>query len=126
MERLSREECVRRMRERLLELSGGEEELTVCDAAAEGRVFCRGFDRFPDHVLRERFPWLSQDGPDREELLRRIREWIHAREFVLGLPTACDVMALEGDLCFGWDTFDDEKLAASYQELFGEEVEIVG
>ncbi|KAA3614295.1 MAG: hypothetical protein DWQ01_00915 [Planctomycetota bacterium] len=113
------------MRERLLKLAEDEGD-TVCDVAAREVVFCRGFDRFPTPLLQERFAWMAHD-PDieREELLDRIRRWIHAREQVLDLPTACDVMKEEGDLCRGWATFNLEKLAASYQELFGQAVEVV-
>ncbi|MFQ5748331.1 MAG: hypothetical protein ACE5H3_02605 [Planctomycetota bacterium] len=115
------------MREHLLELLQGHDGKTVCDVAAEQHFFCRGFDRFPDHILRKRFPWLlhGEPGLSRAEILKRIRKWIHAREFVLGIPTACDLMAEEKDLCEGWDGFTDEKIAASFEEMFGERVAIV-
>ncbi|TAH39634.1 MAG: hypothetical protein EYC70_02265 [Planctomycetota bacterium] len=104
-----------------------DEEATYCDAAAKERVFCRGFDRFPTALLRERFAWLTHgdESLSREQLLDLIRRWIHAREFVLGLPSACDVMALECELCRGWDSFPNEKLAATHRELFGSEVRVL-
>ncbi len=116
------------MRTHLLDLLQKDDEgKTVCDVAAEQHIFCRGFDRFPTQVLRKRFPWLlhGEPGLSREEILKRIRKWIHAREFVLGIPTACDLMAEEKDLCEGWGAFSDEKIAASFEEMFGERVELL-
>lgn len=103
-----------------------DEEDTVCDVAAREGVFCRGFDRFPTPILRKSFPWLAHDPEiSREDLVDRIRRWINARKFVLSLPSACDVEACEKDMCMGFEGFDDEKIAASYQEMFGESVEIL-
>ncbi|HEX9795170.1 MAG TPA: hypothetical protein VGC54_14395 [Planctomycetota bacterium] len=125
MERIRRSECIRRLRDELVSRLETDDD-TLCDIAAREGIFCRGFDRYPTPILRERFPWLlhHEEGVDREELLDRIRRWIHAREFSGDLPTACDVMAVDGDLCHGWDTFPDEKLEATYLEVFHEPVQI--
>ena len=124
MQSLARSECIGEIRKKLLDLARDEE--TVCDVAARKMVFCRGFERFPTPKLRKRFHWLAHDPElSREELLDRIRKWIHAREFVLELPSACHVMGEEHDLCEGGADFTNEKLAASYEELFGQPVEVV-
>lgn len=125
MERLTRSECIHRMQKWLAGRLQGDED-TVCDVAAREGVFCRGFDRFPTPILKKSFPWLSHDpNLTREQLLERVRKWIHAREFVLDEHDACDLMACEKDMCTGWQGFNDEKVSATYEEMFGEPVEII-
>lgn len=127
MRTLTRSEAARTIREHLYGIAQHADDKVECDVAGEERVFCRGFDRFPTEYLRERFRWLAHGDRNlsREELLDLIRRWIQAREFVLNVCTACEVMAREEDLCRGTNSFSNEKLAASFQEVFGERVRVV-
>lgn len=115
---VTRAEMIDLLRARLIGLSG---ENSVCKAVADRGVFCRGFHRFDDAELRQRFAWIDRRLEDhsREELEAVADRWQLARQEVRQLPLACDVQQIEHDTCRGWDGFTTEELSRFYLELSG-------
>lgn len=121
---LTRQEVLSRIREELLKLV--DEEHSICQIAAQKGLFCRGFSRYTDEELRERYGWLlmrprALPRPRLEELANT---WQLARQVVHDVPIACDVQQLEHDTCGGWDDFANEDLARFYEDLVGGKVTI--
>lgn len=101
-------------------------EMSICKLAAQTGVFCKGFRRFSDAALKERFAWIADKNPDasRPELEELADRWQLARQDVRGAATACDVQQLEHDSCGGWDDFSNADLARFLRELTGRVVEV--
>jgi len=101
-----------------------DSETSMCRAAADGGIFCHGFNRFGEGELRRRFSWLGDRARTlpREELEEIANRWQLARQEVFDLPSACDVQQREGDTCRGWDDFSNGDLARFYYELTGNSV----
>ncbi|HVR42133.1 MAG TPA: hypothetical protein VMS56_01705 [Thermoanaerobaculia bacterium] len=116
---ISRDEAIARLRSELLRLV--DEETSICRAAAERGIFCRGFRRFAPGELRARFDWiarrLAHSGD--EEIEEIVNRWQLARQEVTQLPLACDVQQREHVGCHGWDDFSREELSRFYLELTG-------
>jgi len=121
---ISRPTLIRVLREELSRRANGE--MSICRLAAQTGIFCKGFRRFTDDELRERFGWIAKKNPDapREVLEEVADRWQLARQDVLGATTSCDVQQLEHDACGGWDDFSDADLARFLRELTGRTVEV--
>ncbi len=121
-ESIDRSEAINLLRTELLQRLDGD--TSMCKAAEEQGIFCRGFARFSDAELRRRYSWITQRRPDlsRAELEEIADRWQLARQEVDQLPTACDVQQREHDLCHGWDEFSSEELACYYFELTGRKI----
>ena len=121
---ISRPDLIAAVRDELSRRARGE--MSICRLAAETGVFCKGFRRYTDDQLRERYGWISKKSPDapREELEEIADRWQLARQDVLDEPTSCDVQQLEHDACGGWDDFSDGDLARFLLELTGRKVEV--
>ena len=106
------------------ELTRRAGEVSICRLAAQTGIFCKGFRRYTDAEMKERYSWISKKDPDvpREELEEIADRWQLARQDVLGAPTSCDVQQLEHDACGGWDDFGDDQLARFLRELTGRNV----
>ncbi|MEA2489011.1 MAG: hypothetical protein QOH21_803 [Acidobacteriota bacterium] len=121
---LSRPTLIVALRDELSRRARGE--MSICRLAAETGVFCKGFRRYTDAQLRERYGWISKKNPGapREELEGVADRWQLARQDVVGAATACDVQQLEHDACGGWDDFSNDELARFLLELTGRRVEV--
>lgn len=124
MNTLTRSQAIHAIRKRLLEMV--DDEHSMCQVAAEQGVFCRGFGRYTDEQLRDRYDWLLKKNPEmtRKELEDLANRWQIARQVVNRVPIACDAQSIERDTCQGWDEFDNGTLADYYRQLMGEEVTI--
>lgn len=113
------------LREELSRRARGE--MSICRLAAETGIFCKGFRRYTDDQLRERYGWISKKNPDapRAELEAIADRWQLARQDVVGGLTSCDVQQLEHDACGGWDDFSNDDLARFLLELTGRKVEVM-
>ncbi len=113
------------LREELLKLTS-DEGSSVCKAVAERGVFCKGFLRFTDAELRQRYQWIDRKlkRPSRKRLEEVADQWQIARQEVTQLPLACDVQQIEHDACRGWDDFTDAELSRFYRELSGRAVSV--
>ena len=115
---VSRSDLIVALRDELSRRAG---DMSICRLAAQTGVFCKGFRRYTDAELRERYGWIAKKNPDasRAEMEELADRWQLAREEVLGAKTSCDVQQLEHDTCGGWDDFSDEDLAKFLRELTG-------
>lgn len=123
--KVSRQKAIDALREALL--AETDEETSICKAAAEHGIFCRGFRQYGDNELRRKYDWIVRRRPDisRAELERIGNEWQLAQQQVHDLPLACDVQARYHDTCMGWDDFTDTQLAGFIKDLTGREI-VVG
>lgn len=115
---VSRSDLIVALRDELSRRAG---DVSICRLAAQTGVFCKGFRRYSDAELKERYGWIAKKNPDasRAEMEELADRWQLAREDVLGAKTSCDVQQLEHDTCGGWDDFSDEDLAKFLHELTG-------
>ena len=102
-------------------------EMSICKLAAQAGVFCKGFRRYSDQELKERYAWIAKKDPalSRGELEDVADRWQLARQDVFGASTSCDVQQFEHDTCGGWDEFSTEQLARFLRELTGRTVEVM-
>lgn len=123
---ITRDEAIRRIREVLLQ--DVDEETSVCKAAADRGIFCRGFRRYGDAELRRRYDWIVRKRPDidRQELEAIANDWQLAQQQVHEIPLACDVQSKVHDTCMGWDDFTGEQLAQFVSDLTGRGVVVEG
>jgi hypothetical protein len=118
---ISRPALIAALREELIRRAG---EMSICKLAAQTGILCKGFGRYSDAELQERYGWISKKNPDvpREELEEIADRWQLARQDVLGARSSCDVQQLEHDACGGWDDFKDDDLARFLLDLTGRKV----
>lgn len=121
---ISRPTLIVALRDELSRRANGE--MSICKLAAKTGVFCKGFRRYSDEELKERYGWIAEKNPDasRGELEEIADRWQMARQDVLGAKTSCDVQQLEHDACGGWDDFSNEDLAGFLRELTGRTVAV--
>lgn len=119
---VTRKEAIDLVRSELLKKV--DSETCMCQAAADQKIFCRGFARYGDRELRARYHWIVRKRPSatRAELEDLANEWQLARQEVNHTALACDVQQAEHDSCRGWDDFSNEDLAGFLQELTGKHV----
>ena len=121
-ETLSRQELIGALRDELSRRTNGD--MSVCRLAAESGLFCKGFKRYSDEELRERYGWIVRRNPlvSRGQLEELADQWQMARQDVDHVPTSCDVQAIEHDACGGWADFSAEELARFFLQLTGRRV----
>lgn len=124
MKTLTRDEAIDQMRHALLDLA--DEDHSICEVAAEKRIFCHGFKQWTDSELFRRFRWIAERRgvKTRAELETLANRWHLQRQEALGLPIACDAQQEDHDQCWGWDEFSNEQLESYYRELLNETVQI--
>ena len=120
MEHDTRASLITELRNELAHRANGD--MSICRLAAETGVFCRGFRRYSDEELRQRYDWIAKKNPaqTRSELEDVADRWQMARQEVDRVPTACDVQQIEHDGCNGWDDFSDEELSRFLTTLKGQ------
>ena len=121
---ISRAEVISLLRNELALLT--DDENSICKIAAEKGIFCRGFHRYSDRELKDRYGWIyrKQPGGSRADLEAVANRWQLARQDVTAQPTSCDVQQLEHDSCQGWDDFTSSELALFYCELTGKTLSV--
>jgi hypothetical protein len=124
-ERIARSAAIRRLRDVLVLMT--DEDHSICRIAAERGIFCRGFKRYDEDELRQRYAWLVNKDPQiaRTQLEDLADRWQLARQVFDDVPIACDAQQIEHDTCSGWDEFSDADLARFCRELLHETVIIV-
>ncbi len=124
IESVSRNDLIERLRIVLRQFA--DEETSICKAAAERGVFCRGFSRYSDSELQRRYDWIVRKRPgiSRDELEQIANYWQLAQQQVHDVGFACDVQRRLHDTCGGWDDFSNDELAKFYSELTGRHVEV--
>lgn len=108
---MSRAAAIAMLRAALVRIAGPD--ASICKAAAERGIFCRGFRRHDDAGLRAQYKWIDERRPgiSRDDLEELGDRWQLARQELHQLTTACDVQAEEHDTCGGWDDFSAEELS---------------
>ena len=126
MKTMSRQTAVAAIRQELIKLV--DDEHSMCQVAADKRIFCHGFAQWSDSELTRRLRWLVErrHPGSRVELEQLANRWELQRQSVLDVPLACDVQRIDRDQCLGFDTFSDRQLEEHYRDLLGEEVKIEG
>jgi hypothetical protein len=122
----TREQALSRIRTFLAEQRKDDE--TTCQTAGRLGIFCKGYDKWTTHSLRDLYPWLAKKVPNdapREELLKLVVAWDNARALVHNVPTTCDAHSLDHDACLGWDRFSNENLKRMFPQLFKPDDKIV-
>ncbi|HET9480646.1 MAG TPA: hypothetical protein VFP98_02730 [Candidatus Polarisedimenticolia bacterium] len=125
MTTLTREAAIRAIRAMLMAMT--DEEHSMCRVASEKGIYCKGFAKFSDEELRQRYNWLLRKNPQmsREQLEDLANRWQIARQIVDQVPISCDAQTIEHDTCAGWDGFDNAAIARFHQELGGGPIEVV-
>ncbi len=123
-QKVSRSGMIGLLRDELMKLT--PEGSSACRAVADRGIFCRGFLRFTDAQLRQRFQWIDEklQHPPRQVLEDVADRWHLARQEVTEMPLACDVQQMEHDSCRGWDDFSNAELIKFYREISGRNVSI--
>ena len=126
MTTISRDTAVRRIRERLIAWS--EPGKSMCQIAAEKKVFCRGFDRESEDALRWRYAEKVPVTPyvPIQEVKARVNTWQLERQMEEDARICCDVQYRFYETCRAFDDFSNEELAQFCFELTGERVTIFG
>ncbi len=121
---LSRAEAIGRLRACLRKYT--DEETSICKAAADRGMFCKGFTRYTDDELRRRYSWIVEKRPEmtRAELEQVANDWQLAQQEVYELPIACDVQQKVRDTCRGWNDFTDDQLARFFFQMTGQQISI--
>ncbi len=124
IESVSRNEIIDRLRTVLRQFS--DEETSICKAATERGIFCRGFSRYTEGQLKRRYDWIVRKRPgiSRGELEQIANYWQLAQQQVHGVGFACDVQTRLHDTCGGWDDFTNQELADFYDGLTGRKVDV--
>jgi len=119
---LTRDDAILRLSKRLAALAGPRK--STCRFAAEENVLCRGFARFSDDEIRQRYGFLGE--APRAELERRADEWHVTRLEIERAPTACDVQQHFVETCRGWNEFTNQELARFCRDILGDRVVVIG
>lgn len=121
---VSRTAVIVALREELGRRAGTD--MSFCRLAALMGILCKGFRRYSDAELEQRFGWIARKNPDatREELEELADRWQLARQEALGAKTSCDVQQLEHDTCGGWEDFSNDDLTRALRQLTGRLVTI--
>lgn len=122
MQMMRRSDAVAAIRRKLLDLV--DEERSMCQAAGQRGIYCRGFLKLTDEQLRRDYSWLLKRNPSmsRVELEDLANRWQLARQIVQDVPISCDAQTLEKDTCQGWERFDDATIARFHRELVGKDI----
>jgi hypothetical protein len=118
----TRAEAIERLRVSLRKLS--DDAHSMCQVAAERRIFCRGFQRWHDHEFHVRWkPILGESThltrPQMEELANL---WQLTEQVRMRVDLACDAQAICHGACRGWSEFSNETLARYCYEILGHNV----
>ncbi|MEO8035551.1 MAG: hypothetical protein ABI837_14035 [Acidobacteriota bacterium] len=125
-ETISREAAIGRIRIKLIELC--EDGKSACQVATERNILCKGFNRYSDDELRQRYaPYIGgADRMPRAELERAANHWQLTRQRTENVHLACDVQNAHNQVCLGWNEFSNEELSDFCLELEGVRPKVIG
>ena len=121
----SRNEAISHLRAHLVRLT--DDENSLCRAAAEEGIFCRGFRRWnvPEFDRRWRDFIGRSTHISRAQMEDYANVWQLTEQVARGATLACDAAAAGRGPCRGWNEFSNAVLAQFCSDLLGENVEIV-
>ncbi len=127
MKTITRSQAIDDLREVLRTLV--DDETSLCAAASQCGVFCRGFSRWSLAELRERYPWIAERHPklDRAGFEELANRWQLCRQGIRSGRLPCDVAPshVASAPCAGWEQFYEAELGRFHAELCGECVRVV-
>jgi hypothetical protein len=127
MKQITRTQAIEALRTKLLALA--DDEHSICDVAAQRGIYCHGFAQWSFGELKKRHPTIvrSRKAITPAELRELANRWQLARQEVRHEALACDAQMHEGPLqmCKGWGTWSTADLSRFYEEMTGEQVEVV-
>ncbi len=124
-ERWTRDEAIRRLRDYLLKLTDAEH--SMCQVAAELKIFCRGFCRWDEAEFRRRWQRVlgNNSGLTRAQLEELANLWELAEQIAQRVALACDAQTKANGVCRGWDDFPNDTIARHCSDLLGRNVVII-
>jgi hypothetical protein len=121
----TRREAVDRRRAFLQPMCAGDR--SMCEVAADERIFCGGFRRWHDAEFHRR--WKGALGTtthlSRAQMERLADVWQLSEQIRAGVSFACDVNAGRPGACRGWNEFSNDALARFCTDLLGVRVAVV-
>lgn len=120
-----RDDAISRLRASLVAMTDADHSL--CQVAAERRIFCRGFRRWGEAEFDRR--WRKFIG--RSTHLSRAQMEEYANLWELGeqirrrVSLACDAQSAQKGPCRGWNEFSNAELARFCSDVLGANVEVI-
>jgi hypothetical protein len=104
-----------------------DDEHSLCQAAAELGIFCRGFRRWNDSEFDRR--WRAYIGRSthlsRAQTEEYANVWQLMEQVRRRVSLACDAQTTPNGPCRGWGEFSNADLSRFCCDLLGENVDIV-
>jgi hypothetical protein len=120
-----RREAVAKLRSALLAVT--DDEHTLCQVAAERRIFCHGFRRWSEPEFDKR--WRRAIGRSTHLSRAQMEEfanlWQLSEQLRCRVALACDACTSKSGPCRGWDEFSNEELSRFCSDVLGVNVEVV-
>lgn len=118
----TRAEAIAQLRESLVQLCG--DGRSMCQAAAERGIFCRGFRQWGEREFHDL--WKPLIGVSthlsRTQMERFADLWQLSEQVRQGLTLACDAQVVRPGVCRGWDEFSNVDLSRFCAEILGRRV----
>jgi hypothetical protein len=121
----TRREAIDRLRAFMQPMCGNDR--SMCEVAAQERIFCRGFQRWHDAEFHRR--WKGALGVtthlSRAQMERLADLWQLSEQIRSGVAFACDASTEHPGACRGWNEFSNDALARFCADLLGVRVAVV-
>ncbi len=118
----TRAEAITRLRESLVKICG--DGRSMCQAAADRGIFCRGFRQWPEREFHDL--WKPLIGVSthlsRAQMEQFADLWQLSEQIRQGLTLACDAQVVRPGVCRGWDEFSNVDLSGFCAEILGRRV----
>ena len=120
----SRAHAVEKLRDALCRLT--DDEHSMCQVAAERKIFCRGFGRWPDSEFDRRFQSALGRSThlSRAQMEELANVWQLAEQLRCRVAFACDAQSASRNACRGWDEFSNADLERYCSDLLGRNVAV--
>jgi hypothetical protein len=120
-----RSEAILHLRAELLAMT--DDEHSLCQVAAQRRIFCRGFRRWNEAEFDRR--WKRYIGRSTHLSRAQMEEfanlWELAEQIRKRVSLACDAQTAACGPCRGWNEFSNAELARFCNDVLGKNVDVV-
>ncbi len=118
----TRAEAIACLRESLVKLCG--EGRSMCQAAADRGIFCRGFRQWPEREFHDLWKPLIGESThlSRAQMERFADLWQLSEQVRQGFTLACDAQVVRPGVCRGWDEFSNVDLSRFCAEILARRV----
>lgn len=120
-----RNDAISRLRAALLAMTDADHSL--CQIAAERRIFCRGFRRWDEAEFDRRWRKFIGRSPhlSRTQMEEYANLWELAEQVRKRVALACDAQTTQRGPCRGWNEFSNAELARFCSDVLGANVEVI-